>query len=269
MSLPRTPAVPTANTRRGRRVNLADRVYAQLKADLFDFTLMPGDRLSENEIADRTQASRTPVREALFRLQRDGYVDVLDKGGWHVKPLDFHAFDELYDVRITLECAAVQRLCALAERPPALAGLDRTWQIEAHARETDSTTLWQLDEQFHATLVAAAGNGEMARIHRDVTERIRIVRRLDFVKPARVAATYDEHAAILRRLAAAQAEPARQLLTTHIKASRDAVRQITLHGLYEARDTMQRSAADGVSPHRASATTANPGGTHDENENTA
>ena len=197
MSLPRTPAVPTANTRRGRRVNLADRVYAQLKADLFDFTLMPGDRLSENEIADRTQASRTPVREALFRLQRDGYVDVLDKGGWHVKPLDFHAFDELYDVRITLECAAVQRLCALAERPPALAGLDRTWQIEAHARETDSTTLWQLDEQFHATLVAAAGNGEMARIHRDVTERIRIVRRLDFVKPARVAATYDTFSVIL------------------------------------------------------------------------
>ena len=139
-----------------RRSNLADRVYARLKAELFDFELMPGDPISENEIAERTQASRTPVREALFRLQRDGYVEVRERGGWYVKPLDFTAFDELYDVRITLECAAAARLCALDQRPPELAELAAVWQIERAARETDSTTLWQLDEQFHAGLLAAA-----------------------------------------------------------------------------------------------------------------
>lgn len=226
-----------------KRVNLADRVYAQLKAELFDFQLMPGDPISENEIAERTQASRTPVREALFRLQRDRYVDVQARNGWYVKPLDFDAFDELYDVRITLECVAAQRLCALDNRPPALTGLDAIWGIDTARRETDSTTLWQLDEQFHAEIVAAAGNREMARIHRDVTERIRIVRRLDFVKPARVDATYDEHAAILRLLGERHAEPAQHLLEAHIKASRDAVRQITLHGLFEARDAIRTGAA--------------------------
>ncbi|MES1925004.1 GntR family transcriptional regulator [Salinisphaera sp. T31B1] len=237
MSIAPTPR--TAPGTRAKRVNLADRVYAQLKSELFDFHLMPGDRISETDIAARVRASRTPVREALFRLQRDGYVDVLDKGGWRVKPLDFNAFDELYDVRITLECAAVRRLCTRDETPPILAELAGVWQIDPAERETDSTTLWQLDERFHAEIVAAVGNREMARIHRDVTERIRIVRRLDFVKPARVDATYDEHAAILRRLAERDAEPAQQLLEAHIKASRDAVRQITLHGLYEARDAMR------------------------------
>lgn len=263
------PALRATPAARAKRVNLADRVYAQIKAELFDFQLMPGDRIAENDIAKRVRASRTPVREALFRLQRDGYVDVLDKGGWRVKPLDFDAFDELYDVRITLECVAVQRLCALADRPPALATLDAIWRIDSADRETDSTTLWQLDEQFHAEIVAAAGNREMARIHRDVTERIRIVRRLDFIKPARVDATYEEHAAILRRLAERQAEPAQRLLETHIKASRDAVRQITLHGLYEARDAMRTGMGSSASIPPLICHHWKKRGTHDEDDDTA
>ncbi len=85
--------------------NLADRIYQQLKSDIFDFRLMPGDRFSENEIAERMGASRTPVREALFRLQRESYVDVLFRSGWQVKPFDFRYFEELYGVRTVLECS--------------------------------------------------------------------------------------------------------------------------------------------------------------------
>jgi len=57
-----------------------------------------------------------------------------------------------------------------------------------------------LDEAFHATIVSAAGNHEMARVHADVTDGIRIVRRLDFTQPPRIAATYEEHAKILRAI---------------------------------------------------------------------
>ena len=56
--------------------NLAETVYRQLKSDIFEFRLMPGARFSENEVARRARVSRTPVREALFRLQREGYLDV-------------------------------------------------------------------------------------------------------------------------------------------------------------------------------------------------
>ena len=81
----------------------------------------------------------------------------------------------------------------------------------------------------------AAGNDEMARMHRDVTERIRVIRRLDFTVSARIAATYDEHAAILAALADRRAAAAQRLLAAHIEASRREVRKITLEGLYEAR----------------------------------
>ncbi|HEX8885503.1 MAG TPA: FCD domain-containing protein, partial [Noviherbaspirillum sp.] len=91
-------------------------------------------------------------------------------------------------------------------------------------------------EAFHMTLVAAAGNPEMARVHHDVTERIRILRRLDFSSAGRVACTYDEHGAILRAILARQADQAAVLLREHVEASKTKVRNITLHRLYTARD---------------------------------
>lgn len=56
--------------------SLAAQIYARLKADIFDFRLLPGGRFSESDVAMRMQVSRTPVRQALFWLQREGYVEV-------------------------------------------------------------------------------------------------------------------------------------------------------------------------------------------------
>ncbi|MGH8364208.1 MAG: GntR family transcriptional regulator, partial [Pseudomonas sp.] len=56
--------------------SLAERVYQQLKDDIFGFRLLPGDRFSEGDVAERMQASRTPVRQALYRLEREGYLEV-------------------------------------------------------------------------------------------------------------------------------------------------------------------------------------------------
>jgi DNA-binding GntR family transcriptional regulator len=86
------------------------------------------------------------------------------------------------------------------------------------------------------TLVGAAGNPEMARVHCDLTERIRILRRLDFGSAERIVCTYDEHAAILRAILYGRADQAVMLLRAHIEASKAEVRKITLHRLYSARE---------------------------------
>ena len=95
--------------RRGRErpENLAERIYGQLKDDIFEFRLLPGDRFSEGEVAERMAASRTPVRQALYRLEREGYLEVYFRSGWQVKPFDFAHFEELYDVRIVLELSLI------------------------------------------------------------------------------------------------------------------------------------------------------------------
>ena len=87
----------------------------------------------------------------------------------------------------------------------------------------------------------AAGNAEMARVHWDVTERIRIIRRLDFTRADRIDATYDEHAQDPARGDPAQAPTRRQLLLrTHIEPSKAEVRKITLHTLQAARERAAR-----------------------------
>ncbi|EKG40129.1 GntR family transcriptional regulator [Pseudomonas syringae] len=214
---------------------LAEDVYRRLKQEIFDFYLLPYDRFTETQLADRYQVSRTPVRDALYRLQREGYLDVEFRRGWSVRPLDFNQIDQLYDLRIVLECAAVERICASAEVHPELTILRQHWLIDRDSWQIDMQVVADLDEQFHTQLVAASGNLEMARIHQEVTERIRIVRRLDFFKSARIEHTYLEHAAILNALQARKRDEALLLLRSHVEISKLEVRKLTISMLSDAR----------------------------------
>ncbi len=225
----------TARTTKARPDSLAEQIYAQLKADIFEFRLLPGDRFSEGEVAERVNASRTPVRQALYRLEKEGYLEVYFRSGWQVKPFDFAYFEELYDLRIVLELAAVSRLCAMQAPSPVLQTLQATWLVQVSERLQDTQAVSALDERFHCALVEATGNREMARMHYAITEKIRIIRRLDFTQPARIAATYEEHGQILTAILQRRGELAQQLLERHIQLSKQAVREITLHKLHMAR----------------------------------
>ena len=86
---------------------LADQVYDALKAQIHDFRLVAGDRFSEAELGLRLGMSRTPVREALFRLRDEGFLGVESKLGWYVMPIDFDRLEQLYDLRVVLELASV------------------------------------------------------------------------------------------------------------------------------------------------------------------
>jgi len=221
-----------------RAPTLASVAYTRLKRSIFDFELFPGDRFSESDIASRLGMSRTPIREALVRLQREGYLDVQSKSGWTVRPLDFDLFEHLYDLRMVLETTAVRRLCEgepRAESAAALAALEAIWLVPEQERQVVASDVADCDEEFHLAIVMAAGNPEIARVHQTVTDRLRIIRRLDFAQPARVDATYAEHAQILKALVRRRADQAVLLLRTHIETSQTEVRKITLHKLYTAR----------------------------------
>lgn len=225
------------HSRRGkaRPEALAEKVYQAIKNDIFDFRLMPGDRFSESEMAERMDVSRTPVRQALFRLEREGYVDVWFRSGWQVRQFDFAYFEELYDLRIVLECEAVRRLCSLPQERASelLNELQRFWVDSPRLEEGKAVSLH--DEAFHMALVAAAGNSEMARIHAELTEKIRIIRRLDFTREDRIEATYNEHAWIVQAVLHQHTGEAQRILTDHISVSKAEVRKITLHMLQQAR----------------------------------
>jgi len=224
------------------RPSRAEDVYVQLKRDVGEFRLVPGDRFTENEVCERLGVSRTPVRQALVRLQQEGYVEVLFRSGWRVLPFDFDKFEQLYDLRMVLESTAAQRLCS--DAPVCGSQVDRSrlnelasiWLVAPEERSTDGVLVSQLDEAFHCSLVEAAGNAELTRVHRDITDRIRIIRRLDFTQASRITATYEEHAQILQAILSKRVDQACMLLRAHIGSSQAEVRKITLHQVHIARD---------------------------------
>jgi DNA-binding GntR family transcriptional regulator len=220
---------------------LAEQAYRCLKQKIFDFEVLPGDRLSETELADSLRLSRTPLRQALQRLQHEGFVESVPKLGWVVATLRFDRLDALYDFRVLIECFAVRACCATEGPRPGLTRLAAIWRVEPAKRLTDALEVGALDEAFHQSLVEEAHNPEIAKTHREITERIRIVRRLDFTMTHRIEATYQEHSMILKALLARRSTEAERLLTAHIEQSKIEVRKITLDTLYRARSGQGRS----------------------------
>ena len=217
------------------RSNLADTVFRQLKNDIFDFVAASRANASAKTRSRRGWACRARrcakrstscSAKAISTSRRDP--------GWNVRPFDFAVFEDLYDLRTVLELAAAERMCSCGARCPEIAELKRVWIVPAAKRLTRPWKVAQLDERFHETIVRAAQNREMSHVHHDITERIRIVRRLDFTEPERIRHTYDEHAAIVRALAARSYREAKLLLTAHIAQSKAEVRRITLHKLHAA-----------------------------------
>jgi DNA-binding GntR family transcriptional regulator len=217
--------------------SLAERAYAQLKQMIFDFSFMPGDLLSEGELSKDVAVSRTPLRQALQRLQHEGFVIAMPKIGWQVAPLDFNKLDELYDFRILIETHAVKCLCESDRSSPIFEELMKFWCVAKSKRSNDGVLVGRRDEEFHSQLVHAAGNNEMLKMHTEITERIRIVRRLDFTKQQRVNETYDEHSLILQAILKGRSAEAQRLLRAHIEQSKIEVRKITLGMLHEAKQS--------------------------------
>jgi DNA-binding GntR family transcriptional regulator len=225
-------------------VSLADRAYEEIRKRIFAFELMPGDRLSETGLAQKIAVSRTPLRQALQRLQHEGLVEAIPKVGWLIPPLSFENFDELYDFRVLIECHAVRALCGSDRDRTVLRKLARAWHVPVRERLRDSLEVGALDEAFHWTLVECAGNRQMLRTYREITDRMRIIRRLDFFKPGRIEATYDEHGKILTAIQKRRAEEAQRLLRAHIETSKIEVRKITLDMVYQARNRSLAAQAD-------------------------
>ncbi len=215
--------------------SLADQAYDKIKKRIFDFDLMPGDRLSESDLAQQINVSRTPLRQALQRLQHEGFVEAIPKVGWLIPPLSFEKFDELYDFRVLIECFAVRELCAAEQERSELQKLARIWQVPVKERLQDAVKVGALDELFHWQIVESTANSAMLRTYREITERMRIIRRLDFIKPDRITATYEEHGKILSAIQKRRADEAQRLLRAHIEQSKLEVRKITLDMLYQAR----------------------------------
>jgi len=199
----------------------SDHAYRELKSRLLagDFPL--GGRLGEERLAELVGMSRTPVREALVRLHADGLVRRGDEGGYEPVAPDVDAVRDLYEVRVILELAALQRpgRMGVHHDEAVLERLRAEWSgLRVDPPGADPAFVL-LDEDFHVGLAEAAGNPALAAHLRQVNDRIRVVRMHDFRTAERIVTTVEEHLGILAALVAGDVNEAERQFLAHLDLS--------------------------------------------------
>jgi DNA-binding GntR family transcriptional regulator len=211
---------PPARARRRRPG--ADAVYATLRDAIVAGQLRPGDRLAEEQLAQRFEVSRTPVREAIFRLEAEQLAERHARRGLIVRTIPEQEILEIYAVRRVLDGLAAA-LAATAGLPADHARLrwlnDRL--AEAVARH-DFTTAAELNIQFHEGLAEAAHTSMLLHFTRQVHDWVRRFGATTFSIPGRAALALEEHLSIVQAIEAGTPDVAEQCARNHIARAHQA-----------------------------------------------
>ena len=197
--------------------------YDALRRRILDNVWPPGHQALEQEIALELGLSRTPVREALIRLEREGLVQVIPRHGMRVLPLSATDMREIYEVLTALECLAVELLATRRPSDTELAPLTQATEAMERALARDDLDAWALaDERFHAQLVAMAGNRTLTEAMHSHWDRAHRARMFTLrLRPKPVNST-QEHAALVEHLRAGDSAGASAVNRAHRqRASRE------------------------------------------------
>jgi DNA-binding GntR family transcriptional regulator len=206
-----------------RPVPLRQSVYDALIDLIVSGDMPPGQHLVETDIARQLGVSRQPIREALHRMEAEGWVDLRPSQGAFVHiPTDFEV-DELLDVRELLE-AEMARLAAGKADTDAVTKLRALCdQGESAARADDVSRAVTANNEFHAAVAAVAGNAVLADLASTVSRRVQWYYRL--VAPARGHGSWTEHAELIDAIEAHDADRAQLLARKHTERTRSAYHQ--------------------------------------------
>jgi DNA-binding GntR family transcriptional regulator len=178
-------------------------------------TYRAGDRLREEEVAQRLKVSRTPVREALGRLAARGFVAPAGGRGLIVRSLDISEVLELYTMREILEGAAARLAAEHASRPEIDALTDIEQAFAEHA--DDPVEMAELNRAFHEAICRAARNRYLDGASKELQDWIALLGPTTFSVVGRPATSRREHRAIINAIAAHDGDKAEKLARTHIR----------------------------------------------------
>ncbi|WP_444634647.1 GntR family transcriptional regulator [Cupriavidus oxalaticus] len=199
------------------RPDYVDEVYKMLLDAISDGTLAPGTRLTQEEIADQMQVSRSPVLQALRLLKKDGLVQDAPGRGVLVTPLDAAAVGHYYEVRGALDALAARLAAARRFRvDPALIAQGRR-----AARGKDVKAMMDADMAFHHAIYEAAGNPLLAQSAEMYWVHLRRAMGAVLQSSAQRESIWDEHEAIAEAIAAGDAVRAAELTDLHTTRARE------------------------------------------------
>ena len=215
----------------GRAADSVDKVYEAVRELAVEYHFKPRERANEAELATRLGVSRTPVREALNRLARDGFMRLVPNRGFYARDISPKDVEELYELRAAIERAAFKLACQRGTDDE-ISATAAVWETNSeHSGRPDWARVTEADEAFHISIAKMAKNDRMFSAVESINLLIRFFRRIDLESDRRRASLYDEHAGIIDCLKRRDADKGCELIERHITLSSAHAVDVTKEGL--------------------------------------
>jgi len=206
---------------------LRDVVFRNLRTAILRGDFQPGERLMENQLADRMGVSRTPIREAIRKLELEGLVVMIPRKGAEVANITEKDIKDVLEVRATLEGLAIRLACENMQ-PEDVERLTRVNQEFIQAvtnKETDKVLEW--DVAFHDIIFEASGNDKLIQILNNLREQIYRYRMEYIYHIADHSQLVAEHLRIVDALKNKEPELATTLAVAHVQVQKNSVIEYT------------------------------------------
>ncbi|OEV13916.1 GntR family transcriptional regulator [Streptomyces nanshensis] len=212
-----TDLAPVAPGASSRQPPAAERVYTHVKQCVLDRRYEGGMLLTEGELAEAVGVSRTPVREALLRLEVEGLIKLYPKKGALVLPVSAQEITDVVETRLLVEQHAVRK-SSDPVRAELIARLEELLEEQrAHADAGDLTAFAVSDRCFHAAIVKSTGNEILTRLYDQLRDRqLRMGVAMMHAEPDRIAKSIAEHAEITEAVRAGDADAAADAVRRHV-----------------------------------------------------
>jgi len=197
-----------------------------IKRRILNFVLLPGVKISDDEIAKTLGTSRSPVREALSRLVEQGLVESRPNRGFIVKVYTRKEVADHYMLREALECLAVRLAIQSMDREKIKSFKDLLATYAAIMKSQDIARFNEVDERFHDLIALYSNNVALYEALQNLLGRIRIIRRYDHLRAGSFQETYEEHRLILKYMVRKDIRRAVKLMSFHILNSMKTVMRI-------------------------------------------
>ncbi len=194
---------------------LADQVYEQLLDAIHQGVILPNDQIVQEKLAEQFEISRTPVREALLRLEQEKIIEVAKRGGFKIRIISERETEEIYRARAAIECYAM-RMLAAQSTPALLEQLRHTIQQAENLTEYSVKAYFRANQTIHRAFVVATENRYLLEMFDNTWNRGTSFRLFASIDAEAMAQSLGGHEALVDAIASGQPELAFQAMLEHI-----------------------------------------------------
>jgi len=200
---------------------LSERAYQVIKEAIISLELGPGEKLKESTLAEELGISKTPVREALTRLQHEGLVNVLPFRGAFVAEIDDRDMEEIFELRELLEGAAAKKAALNFSAEDSQEGETLLEEMRAAYKAGDIKSYAQPSRDFHGLLIKKFGNQRMISVLKTFDDQLERIRITAIRTSENIPLFIEDYEKILEALKAGNPEEAEKALLLHLKRVRE------------------------------------------------